>query len=161
MKEKAIQFAALFLLLLTTGVFWGTWFTMTRSIEEFSSAEFIHIGKVIIANVANPMRFIMPGCILLLIVYSWMSYGTGRMRFYFIAASLALMLVSLLITLLVEVPIDNEIKTWTATTIPGNWTDIRERWAGFHTLRTLTSLGSFACFGIGILSPYRARVTVV
>ena len=40
--------------MLITGVFWGTWFTLTRSIESFSSEEFVHIGKVIIANVAVP-----------------------------------------------------------------------------------------------------------
>ena len=61
MKSKIIDFAALFLLALVTGVFWETWFTLTRSIETFSAAEFIHIGKTIIANVAVPMRILMRG----------------------------------------------------------------------------------------------------
>ncbi len=67
------------------------------------------------------------------------------------AASLLLMIITLLITLLVEVPIDNDLKTWTASTIPGNWHEIREKWAYFHALRTFTSLGAFVTFCIGIL----------
>ncbi|HEV8376090.1 MAG TPA: hypothetical protein VGR38_07645 [Candidatus Polarisedimenticolia bacterium] len=53
---------------LVTGVFWGTWFTLTRSLESFSAAEFPHIGKTIIANVAMPMRLLMPGCLLFMIL---------------------------------------------------------------------------------------------
>jgi hypothetical protein len=40
MTLKLANFVALFLLALVTGVFWGTWFTLTRSIETFSPAEF-------------------------------------------------------------------------------------------------------------------------
>src|SRR5215831_16492836 len=46
------EFFALMLSALVMGVFWGTWFTLTRSIHDFSAEEFIHIGKTIIANVA-------------------------------------------------------------------------------------------------------------
>ena len=65
---KISTFAGLFLLALVTGVFWGTWFTLTRSIETFSAAEFIHIGQTIIGNVAWPMRILMPACIVFMIV---------------------------------------------------------------------------------------------
>jgi hypothetical protein len=51
MTSKLTNFTALFLLMLVTDVFWVTSFTLTRSIETFSAAEFIHIGKTIIANV--------------------------------------------------------------------------------------------------------------
>jgi hypothetical protein len=68
MTLKLTNFVALFLLALVAGVFWGTWFTLTRSIETFSPAEFIHIGKTIIANVAWPMRILMPACILFMLL---------------------------------------------------------------------------------------------
>jgi uncharacterized membrane protein len=48
------------------------------------------------------------------------------------------------ITLAVNVPIDNEIKTWTAATLPSDWENIRSRWAAFHTLRTFVSLAGLA-----------------
>jgi len=150
-STRILQLTALLFLTLTTGVFWGTWFTLTRSISDFSAAEFIHIGKVIIANVANPMRVILPGTILLLGLSLLVAYGQNKLSFYFIMTSLALMIITLVITLAVEVPIDNQIKTWTAATAPENWREIRETWATFHMLRTFTALGSMVAFGAGIL----------
>ena len=68
MKLKGIEFISLMLAVLVMGVFWGTWFTLTRSIHDFSAAEFIHIGKTIIANVAIPMRILMPATLLLKLI---------------------------------------------------------------------------------------------
>src|SRR6185369_7781730 len=73
MKKRIIDFTALFLLMLTTGVFWGTWFTLTRKLETFSAVEFIHIGQTIISNVAVPMRIILPSCIVFMFISIWMA----------------------------------------------------------------------------------------
>jgi hypothetical protein len=43
------------------------------------------------------------------------------------------MVAALVITLAVEVPIDNRIETWTATTLPADWRSIQARWELFHT----------------------------
>lgn len=66
------------------------------------------------------------------------------------------MLVTLYITVGIEVPIDNEIKTWTADTIPENWTALRARWDFFHALRTLTSILSFVTLSMGIVWPLKS-----
>ena len=116
MNRKLIYLISLFLLMLVTGVFWGTWFSLTRSLETFSPEEFIHIGKVIIANVAMPMRFIMPGCILFVFLSLWVCQQ--KKTTYMGVISLVLIIAVLLITVLVLVPIDNDIKGWTAATIP-------------------------------------------
>jgi len=137
--------------MLVTGVFWGTWFTLTRSLEDFQVEEFIHIGKMIIANVANPMKFILPSCLILMVLSVWIYPQKKTKGFYFLIAALTLMVVTLLITLLVLVPMDNEIKTWTSATAPGDWEDMRDKWKLFHFARTLTSLASFGCLAIAIL----------
>jgi uncharacterized membrane protein len=151
MRFNIIIFTALFLLTLITGTFWGTWFTLTRTIENFSAAEFIHIGKVIIHNVANPMKVLMPSCILFMILSVWFYHQKKTIGFYFNLSALILIIISLLITLLIEVPIDNQIKTWTAVTVPSDWEETRRRWQFFHGLRTLTSLTSCACFTLSII----------
>lgn len=151
MKNKLIPFAALFLLMLITGVFWGTWFTLTRSLESFSAEEFIHIGQVIIANVAMPMRFIMPLGIILMFLSLWPERNKKTTAYIFGWVGCVLIVAVLLITLIVLVPIDNDIKEWTASTIPSGWMDMRHKWNVFHTMRTFASLASFACFSIFIL----------
>jgi len=150
-KTNSVFFLALFFAMLTTGVFWGTWFTLTRSLETFSIEEFIHIGKVIIANVANPMKAILPSCLVLMIASICLYPSKKTSGFYFVIVAFALMLITLLITLLVLVPIDNEIKTWTAITAPQNWETLRDKWKLFHFARTLTSLSSFGCLAGGVL----------
>ncbi|MFC0773479.1 DUF1772 domain-containing protein [Terrimonas alba] len=151
MKQKPVTFITVILLMLVTGVFWGTWFTLTRSLEDFSAAEFIHIGKTIIANVAVPMRIIMPAALLFLLLSMWRSYKTNRTVFWLFTISFVLMVASLIITVVVEVPIDNQINTWTVETIPANWQSLRQTWDEFHTIRTFTSIGSFGFYVGGML----------
>jgi len=148
MVLKFIQFIALLLLLLATGLFWGTWFALSQSIENFSAAEFIHIGKTIIANVAFPMRIILPLCILSIILTAWLYPVKRSAGFYFILASLVLIILSLFITVFIEVPIDNQINLWTVQNLPADWEILRGKWQYYHGLRTLTSIGSFSCFVI-------------
>jgi hypothetical protein len=50
----------------------------------------------------------------------------------------------LVITLAVEVPIDNQIEAWTAATLPGDWRSIQSRWELWHTIRTFTSIAAVA-----------------
>jgi uncharacterized membrane protein len=151
-RWKVTTFAGLFLLALVTGVFWGTWFTLTRSIETFSAGEFIDIGQTIIRNVAWPMRILMPACILFMILSaSYIPKGNSA-GFYFGVAACLLIVIALLITLLVEVPIDNQIRTWTAQTVPANWTTLRARWQVFHTARTFVSLASLGSLILSVLS---------
>lgn len=150
MRRPALYALNLILVMLVTGVFWGTWFTLTRSIGDFPPDNFIRIGKTIIANVAWPMRILMPATILVL---AWLCFATFRSRppFYFFLGALIFMVITLVITVGVEVPIDDQIATWTVETIPGNWTDLRKTWEQFHTLRTLTSVLSFISLSAGVV----------
>lgn len=146
MKRKVAQFISILLMLLVTGLFWGTWFAMTRSIEIFSAGEFIKIGKVIIENVATPMRIIFPGCLLFMILSIVLVPEKNSTRFYLMILAFMFMVIALLITLLAEVPIDNQLKNWTATTLPSDWETIRARWKFYHMLRTFSSVAGFGFF---------------
>jgi len=147
--------------MLITSVFWGTWFTLTRSIEGFSAEEFMHIGKVIIANIAVPMSIIMPVGILLMLLSLWFYDNKRSAGFYTGVLSFALIIIVLLLTLLVLVPIDNYIKQWSTATVPQNWEDIRRKWNTFHALRTFASLASFALFSWSVLAGNYKRRNVV
>jgi uncharacterized membrane protein len=147
---RAIQFFALFMLMLVTGIFWGPLYSLHRSLRVFNAEEFIHIVKTMAANLAVPMRIMMPSCILLLLLSIW-TYPQYSLGFYLSIASFILMLVSLIITILIEVPIVSQITKWTAETIPANWELIRDRWVRFHVVRTSTALVSFGCFAASVI----------
>ena len=48
--------------------------------------------------------------------------------------------VALVVTMLVEVPIVQQIETWTVSTLPGNWQHLRDRWGAFHVVRIVSSI---------------------
>ena len=146
MQLKALQFTALFLLLLVAGLFWGTWFALSRSIEDFSASEFMHIGKIIIKNVGVPMKIILPACILFMMLSMGFYPQKNSIAYYMCVTSFVLIIITLYITVGIVVPIDNEIKGWTLSTIPNDWEAIRMRWQFFHSLRTFTALASFCGF---------------
>src|SRR5690348_4468461 len=125
---QIIRFFSLAFLMLITGVFWGTWFSLSRSIEKFAPASFLAIGKVIIGNLARPMRVLMPLTILLMLAGLLLIPSKAGLDFYASLLSFVLIVAALLITLLVEVPIDNRIREWTPATLPGNWEALRDRW---------------------------------
>jgi uncharacterized membrane protein len=152
MSAKIIELVTGMLLVLVTGVFWGTWFSLSRTMHELSPEIFIVIGKEIMQNVAVTMSIIMPAsiiCLLILLIRSWKA---RTLYFYCMAAALALFIVALIITLAVEVPIDNQIKTWTVAAVPADWENIRDRWENFHTMRTFAALASTMFFLIAITS---------
>ena len=60
------------------------------------------------------------------------------------AIGFALFLAALRVTLLIEVPIDNQIKAWTLDSMPANWMDLRDKWERFHVIRTFSALVGMA-----------------
>ncbi len=94
----------------------------------------------------------MPACILFMILSIWLIPEKKSVGFYLGVVACLLIIIALLITLLVEVPIDNQIRTWTVDTIPSDWTTLRARWQIFHTARTFVSLASLGSLILAVLS---------
>ena len=85
---------------LVMGVFWGTWFSLSRSISSIAPDVFLDIGHTMIANLARPMSLLMPvaliSSVLLLIVLA----RQRRDAVFFLAlTSFVLMIAALAITL--------------------------------------------------------------
>ena len=152
MTQKLIQLVTGLLLVVVTGLFWGTWFSLSRTMYELPPEIFITIGKQIIKNVAVPMSIIMPASIIGLLILLIGSWRTKSVYFYCILTTLILFIIALIVTVVIEVPIDNQIKTWTVATIPSGWQNIRDRWEFYHTLRTFASLAGIAFFITAIMN---------
>ena len=138
------------------GVFWGTWFSLSRSLSLITPATFLEVGHLMIANLARSMSLLMPAALISSVVLLVLLYLQRRDRAFFLAgASFFLMGIALIVTLVVNVPIDGEIKTWTVATLPADWTATRDRWQAFHTLRTFASIAALACAVASVLESRR------
>ena len=59
-------------------------------------------------------------------------------------STLALLVLAGLITRFANQPINAVVIAWTADTVPDNWTEIRDSWWFWHTVRTLVSIAALA-----------------
>jgi uncharacterized membrane protein len=140
------QFINLILLTLVTGVFWGTWFSLSRTIESISPSTFLEVGKMMIVNLGGPMSILMPSALLSTLPVLYFMYRQRRTRdLALVLLGLLFFVVALVGTLTVNVPIDRQINDWTLATLPSDWMQIRDRWEFWHTIRTFASLAGLAC----------------
>jgi uncharacterized membrane protein len=150
---RSVQFVTLLLFSLVTGVFWGTWFSLSRSLAMITPATFLEVGRLMIANLGGPMSLLMPAAILSAVALCvWLYRGRQVRATVFAGAALILMVIALVITLAVNVPIDRLIQSWTSDTLPSDWTAIRDRWEYYHGLRTAVSLAALTCLFVSTLS---------
>jgi uncharacterized membrane protein len=109
-----------------------------------SPETFLTIGHTMIGNLGTIMAVLMPAAMLATLPVLWLLYRRRLKAFYPTLAGLALFVVALLITLLVEVPLDNQFAAWTVMSLPANWEQLRDRWEFFHALRSWVSVAGLA-----------------
>jgi hypothetical protein len=137
-------FVHVFLFALVVGVFWGTWFSLSRSMSSITAPTFLEVGHTMIANLGGPMAVLMPATLLSAVPVLVVLYRLRRRAsFRLMLVGVGLLVVALVITLSVNVPIDYAINRWTVDTLPSDWTSIRNRWEAYHAARTFVSLAGF------------------
>ena len=142
---KSVQFVSIMLYVLVAGVMWGTWLSLARTMTNYDAGTFLTDGKHMIENLAVIMAVLMISAVVIgLVAVVLLFRSRSTVAAWLAAIGLVLMIAVLVITLAVEVPIDNLIATWTEATLPADWQEIRARWSIFHTLRTFASLGAVA-----------------
>lgn len=158
MRTRAGLGFTIVLFSLVTGVFWGTWLSLSRTMDRFSAQTFLDIGRAMIHNLAVPMAILMPVALASAVVTLVMLWpGRRTPAFWWLLAGFVLMAGALVVTLVVEVPIDNQIKTWTVSRLPGDWRSIQSRWELFHTIRTALSIAALVAVTVSAVTVRAAR----
>ena len=152
------QFVNIFLLSLVTGVFWGTWLGLSRSMASLSTATFLEVADAMIGNLGTVMAILMPAAILSTLPVLYLLSRRRPKAFYATLVGLMFFVVALLITLLIEVPLDLQFAQWTAATLPADWQQLRDRWEFWHVVRSWVSVAGLALMIAGALL-WREMVT--
>lgn len=146
------QFISILLTALVTGVFWGTWLGLSRSMASLTPETFLTIGHTMIGNLGTIMAILMPAAILSVAVVLYLLFRDRSVKpLYLTLAGFVLFVIALLITLIVEVPIDNQIAGWTVASLPTNWQQLRNQWELFHAIRSWVSVLGLALLLGGVL----------
>lgn len=152
------QFINILLLSLVTGVFWGTWLGLSRSMTSLSTDTFLEVAHAMIGNLGTIMAILMPAAMVSTLPVLYLLSRRRPKAFYATLAGLMLFVVALLITLLVEVPLDMKFEQWTIATLPANWQQLRNQWEFWHVVRSWVSVAGLALLLAGALL-WRETVT--
>ena len=145
MRIRTAQATTIVLFALVMGVFWGTWFALSRTMNRLSAETFLAVGHQMIRNLGGPMAILLPLALLsALVTLALLWPHRHAAAFWWLAAGFLLMVAALVITLAVEVPIDNQIQDWTLATLPGDWRSIQSRWELWHTIRSFLAIAAVA-----------------
>jgi len=88
------------------------------------------------------MPFWYIGSLILVAVWAiagWHRDGTGL-----VVTAAALLIVSVIMSILLLVPINNQGKTWTPENRPADWKQQMNRWDRFHYIRVAVIIAAFA-----------------
>lgn len=96
------------------------------------------------------MTALLPAALLSTLPVLVLAHGNRPVVFYLTLTALLLFAVTLLVTALVEVPIVKRIVTWTPSTLPDNWHELRDRWSAFHLARIVPSLVGLVLVLVGV-----------
>ena len=148
---KTWELISIVLSALVAGMFYGPWAALSRSLNTFEPEVFLAIVDRMNRNMAPVMTVLMPAALLSIIPVLFLSYREQPRTFYLNAIAFALFIIALLVTVVVEVPIVEEIVTWTASSLPENWQQLRNRWIKFHIIRVIAGITSVVLLVVGAL----------
>jgi uncharacterized membrane protein len=151
MTLKLFDLLAILLSALVTGVFWGPWLGLTRSMAAFEPEVFLAITHRLTRNLGSAMTLLMPLALLSILPVLFLSFNKRPETFYLTLAGFGLFVVALLVTVLVEVPIVNRIRTWSVATLPADWRQFRDRWVRFHGVRIVAGIAGLALLVAGAI----------
>ena len=151
MTLKIGHLVSIILSALVMGVYWGPWVALSRSFRTLEPDVFLAIVRRMSQNLAPLMTVLAPVALLSVLPVLFLSYRPQPGAFFLTLTGLALFILALVVTLLVEVPIVQQIEVCTVSTLPDNWPQLRDRWVAFHLIRVGTSVVGLVLLLIGAI----------
>ena len=132
--------------IVVTGVMVGVEFSVAFVINPILDALPGDSGQLGRAHGGRMLGAVMPVWYItsLVLVAVWAIAGWHHHRTGLVVTAGALLIISVLMSLLLLVPINNQSKTWTPENRPQNWKEQTNRWDRFHYVRVAVLIAAFA-----------------
>lgn len=89
--------------------------------------------------------------LILTISIAFLLRQTGSLSFGLAVTSAVFFFVSILLTVIRLVPINDQVSDWDLDRLPNHWKDLRNQWDRLHTLRVLILVIALLCLTIACL----------
>ena len=141
MMRKFILFAALLFVALVAGAAFAIWFDYDPN--GMSPAFYTEKMQHAIRVFTIPLPTIVVLGVLFTIAAAFLA-RSERPNFYLLIVAGIFIVAVALITRFGNIPINNQILTWSINSPPPNWAELAQKWWRLQTLRTLMAIGALA-----------------
>jgi hypothetical protein len=141
MITSIFRFVTIFLVALLAGVSFGIWIGFNPG--RLSQWTFLEQQQ----NMIGSLQTLMISLVVLAAIATFIAAYLQRQNrtvFVFLIVAGLFLISCMIITRFGNLPIDNQVMSWTEDTMPSNWIGLRDRWMSFHRMRTgveLVALG--------------------
>ena len=139
--KQLIKFVDVVLTGIIAGIIFGVWIGYNP--KSLSAVAYVEQQQ----NAIRALNVVMPVlgliAIILTIVYA-IQCKEDKLNRNLLLVAASLLIVSGLVTRFGNQPINAIVITWDLNSIPGNWTELRDKWWTLHTIRTFLTLAGFA-----------------
>jgi Na+/H+-dicarboxylate symporter len=141
MTTSLIRFTNIVIAALLAGTSFGIWVGLNPS--NYSPTTYIEQQNQLVLSLNTLMVTLVIIATLVTVVSAYLQ---RRNRIVFITLLFAAVSFAscILISRFGNLPIQKEMLTWNANSLPGNWTMMRDQWWSFHILRTVAELVALA-----------------
>jgi uncharacterized membrane protein len=139
MAKVVIRFLNVLLAALLAGVSFGIWIGFNPL--NLSPGTFLEQQQ----NMLHSLQVLMISLVFLatiLTIASAFLQKHDKQSFRILLVAAAFFVACILITRFGNKPIDDIVMTWTAGSLPDNWTALRDQWWTLHKLRTMAELAA-------------------
>ena len=132
MWRNALVFSASVLLALTAGR--AFWVTLGENPFDMSAATYVEFFQQLDRRIAVPIALTGVGGTLLAGL-AVIAHRAERRRFYLLLAACAFGVIGSLVTIFVNVPINERLATWNPTALPAGYEVFLRQWWEWHQVR--------------------------
>lgn len=148
MARKIILFGSLLFVGLTAGAAYAVWFIYNP--VGMSSAFYVETMQHAIRALTIPLPTVVVLALIFTVVAS-LQARKDRTVFCLLAAAGLCVLGVGLITRFGNIPINNQILTWSSSSPPADWTRLAQRWWQFQTVRLVLQIAALCLVIMGSL----------
>lgn len=159
MGLKLLRFVSLLLTGLATGVVFSH-VLEASSKAQLSAPVYLAVQQVLLRDFGQVVGLVEAGALLSTLALLFVIRRDGLAFALTLAGFLCLAGMIFVWTIWIN-PIDVQVNAWTLATLPLNWTEFRDHWAFFHTVRAFLALTGLSALIVAVLAdmPIGTRAT--
>lgn len=137
MPIMMVRFTNIFLAALLAGTSFGIWIGLNPM--NYSPATYLEQQQLLVQSLNGVMVALVIVATIVTITSAFLQ-RQNKTIFYVLLIAATFFALCIFISRFGNLPIQNEMLSWSADSLPNNWTELRDQWWSLHIIRTIAEL---------------------